>query len=90
MKTKENIPENIAVFFQDLDGRANRTAIFKYYRNIDESSLWPIRNKFNLTERVINKLYRFERLGGYYLTGLELCLWLDNEMSQMVNDSENW
>ena len=82
---RTNIPENIAVFYQDLDGRANRSAIFKYYRDIDESHLWPIRNDFNLTQRAINRLYKFESMGGYYLTGLELCLWLDAEMGTIVN-----
>ena len=82
---KTNIPENIACFFQDLEGRKNRTAIFKYYRSIDESNLWPIRDRFNVTERAINRLYKFEALSGHYMEGLELCYWLDGEMSEIVN-----
>lgn len=82
----DNIPENIAAKFEDLDGRANRTAIFKHYRQEDQSHYWPILSEFNGTERAIRRLYRWEKESGYYLTGLELCLWLDNELSNIVNN----
>jgi len=85
MKTRETIAENIAVLYDHLDGKANRKAIFKHYRDMDESNLWPVSNRFDCTERAINRLYRFERAGGYYLTGIELCLFLDGQLSDIVN-----
>ena len=84
-KKHRNIPENIAIIFRHLDGRANRQAIFTHYRNLDESNLYPVLNDFNATERAIRRLYTFEQKSGEYLTGLELCLFLDPEISNIVN-----
>lgn len=82
---KERIAENIAKLYEHLDGRQHRSAIFKHYRDIDESHLFPVRGKFNVTKRAIQRLYRFEREYGQQLLGLEICLWLENEMSELVN-----
>jgi hypothetical protein len=82
---KEQISENIAALYEHLDGKKNRTAIFRHYRSIDDSGCWPILGRFNATNRAINRLYRFERSGGYYLTGLELCYFLEAEISEIVN-----
>ena len=84
-KKYRNIPENIARLFRHLDGRTNRKAIFTHFRNLDESNLYPILNDFNATERAIRRLYTFEQKSGEYLTDLELCLFLDSEISNIIN-----
>lgn len=85
-KISNNIAENIAKKFEHLDGKEHRKAVFKHYRNNDESPLYPIHNSFNVTERAIQRLRRFEREGGFYLLGLELCLSLDDLISEIVNN----
>ena len=78
----ERIAENIANLYRDKNGIANRRAIFKHYRSIDESHLYPIFNRFNVTKRAI----QHESKLGYALTGLELCLFLDEEISNIINN----
>lgn len=73
------------------DTEKNRAAIRKLYRTQDESHLWPIRGKFNVTTRAAKKVsYYLIQGAGYDLAGLEYCLALENEMSQIVNDERNW
>jgi hypothetical protein len=86
-RISRNIAENIANFFLHLDGPINRKAIFRHYRNTDESHLWPVSNRFNCTERAIQHLYKYERESGDYLLGLELCYFLDGELSTIVNQA---
>lgn len=81
-----NIPENIAQEFDHLEDKNNRSAIFQHFRENDESHLFPIFNSFNASDRAIQRLYRFEKAVGYYLIGLELALWLDTEISTIVNN----
>lgn len=71
--------------FQTLDALlcngydlSNKT-INKYFRIIDDSNLWPIKGKFNVTERAIRKVQKMR------LSGLEYCLALDSEISRIVN-----
>ena len=52
-----------------------------YFRANDESHKWPIRNKFDATERAIRRL----RKTGMYNGGLEYFLALDSELSRIVN-----
>jgi len=77
----ETIAENINKLY---DGDRNK--ILKHYLNIDESDLWPICNKFNVTKRAINRLKKFERDSGEYLSGLELCYFIDDQISNIVNN----
>jgi hypothetical protein len=63
----------------------SRKDILKYFLNNDESHLFPIRGKFNATERAIRRLYKYERESGEYLEGLELYLFLENQISDIVN-----
>ena len=81
----ETIAENIARKFDHLDDRKNRSAIFSHYREIDDSHLYPIFSSGLATRVAIQRLYRFEK-HGYYLTGLELCLYLEAEISTIVNN----
>ncbi|MFA5196699.1 MAG: hypothetical protein WC401_12950 [Bacteroidales bacterium] len=78
-------PEQIAKETDHLNGKENRKMIFKIFRFFDNSHLWPINRRFNATERAINRLYKYERLSGEYLTGLELTLFLDQQISDIVN-----
>ena len=55
------------------------------FRQHDQSSLYPIRNRFNATERAIRRL----RKTGYYNGGMEYAYALDNEIGAIVNDPRN-
>jgi len=63
--------------------------INKYFRSIDESDKFPIRGKFNVTERAIRRVRKVK--GELDLNGgLSYYLTLENEISNIVNDSRNW
>lgn len=57
-----------------------------YFRSIDDSHLWPIRGRFNATERAIRRLRKLSRDGLDCTSGLEYYLSLENEISRIVND----
>jgi len=76
--------EKIAELTNDLEGIANIKAINKLYRKQDESHLWPINNRFNVTERAIRKARQFQKESDY-VYGLEYCYLLDNIISNIVN-----
>jgi len=59
--------------------------INRHFRNEDESHLFPICGKFNVTERAIRKV-RKQGLNG----GLEYYLALETEIGRIVNDERNW
>lgn len=65
--------------------RANRAAINRAFRAADESHLWPIRGRFNATERAIRAVQRYTNESGDDLAGLEYALALDAELSRIVN-----
>jgi len=62
-----------------------RRQIFKEFREKDDSKLFPVCGKFNATERAIRRLYKFESAYGERLEGLHLELWLENEITNIVN-----
>ena len=64
-----------------LEESASISAINAVFRNHDQSGLYPIRGKFNATERAIRRLRR-NRLG---LQGMEYAAALDCEISNIVN-----
>ena len=77
--------ERIAELTDDLEGRANITAINKLFREQDESNLYPINGRFNATERAIKQSRKMAQYnGGCY--GLEYCYQLDHLISQIVNN----
>ena len=81
--------EQIAEKTENKEGIANIRAINKLYRDQDESHLWPIRNKFNVTDRAIRKARNFQKAaGGVY--GLEYCYLIDHIISEIVNNENNW
>jgi len=65
---------------------ASKRAINKAFRKTDNSFLWPICGKFNVTERAIRKLRRLDSS----LQGLEYILALEAECSRIVNNEKNW
>lgn len=77
--------EKIAEQFDHLDGIANIRAINKWFRDNDESHLWPISGRFNCTERAIRKARQFQRDSGA-IYGLEYVYLLDGIISEIVND----
>jgi len=80
--------EQIAFETDYKDGIANIRAINRIYRNQDESHLWPISGRFNVTERAIRKAREFQRASGA-VYGLEYCYLLDDLISKIVNDPRN-
>ena len=57
----------------------------RYFRNEDESDMWPICGKFNVTERAIRKVRKLGLNGG-----LEYYLALEAEITDIVNNEKNW
>ena len=52
------------------------------FLDVDESHLWPILGRFNVTKRAINRAKKFP----YPLRGLEYWLYLESQISAIVND----
>ena len=78
--------EQIALETDDKNGLANIRAINRMYRAQDESNLWPINNRFNVTERAIRQVRKLSgEIGGLY--GLEYCYALEAAMSHIVNSA---
>lgn len=72
--------------------RAHRTRINKLLRQLDDSHLWPILNRFNATDRAIRQYDRecrkyqqeiADSVYSYYHT-------IYNKISEIVNDPRNW
>lgn len=74
--------EQIAQAADHLTGRANIAAINRAFRAQDESHKWPIKNRFNATERAIRRVR-----AAMPCEGLEYALALDAELSRIVNGS---
>jgi len=79
--------EKIAELTDEKEGIANIRAINKLYREQDESNLWPINNRFNVTDRAIRRAQRFQRESGSACYGLEYCYLLESILSEIVNNS---
>lgn len=60
--------------------------INKYFRKHDDSHLFPIRGRFNATERAIRRLRKYRREGMEINPGYEYYLSLEREISEIVND----
>ena len=57
-----------------------------YFRENDESNLWPICGRFNVTERAIRRIRKKRHDGLCVNAGLEYYLTLETEISEIVND----
>jgi len=81
IKTAEDIAALADSASSDL---AARRIINKAYRAQDESHLWPIRGRFNVTNRAIRRVNAIERHNGAMRT-LEYCYAIESVMSEIVN-----
>jgi len=79
-------PYQIAERADALDGVNNIKEINRLYRKQDDSHLYPIRNRFNATERAIRKARAFQRDAGA-VYGLEYSLLIDGILSDIVNSA---
>jgi hypothetical protein len=79
-------PYQIANNADKFDGLTNIKEINRLFRKQDESHLFPIRNKFNATERAIRRARAFQRDSGA-VYGLEYALLLDQMLSDIVNSA---
>lgn len=77
--------EQIAEQCDDKDGRANIAAINKLFRFQDESHLYPINNRFNVTERAIRQAAKFQRDNGA-VYGLEYAYLIYGLIDEIVNN----
>ena len=77
--------EQIARAAEDYSGRENRARINAAYRKQDDSHLWPVCGRFNVTERAIRRIRRLERDGAVIGDGLEYAYTLESIMSEIVN-----
>jgi hypothetical protein len=66
-----------------------KRAINREFRNQDDSHLWPIKGRFNVTERAIRAARKYERESGCAMDGLEYASFLEAECSRIVNDPKN-
>lgn len=66
-----------------------RVLINCMFRAQDDSNKWPISGKFNVTERAIRHARKFER-DSDVMSPLEYALFLEQDMSTIVNNSKNW
>jgi hypothetical protein len=78
-------PEQIAARAEQFDGISNIREINRLFRKQDESHLYPVCGRFNVTERAIRRLQRYNREGACIEPGLEYALALENEISHIVN-----
>lgn len=62
-----------------------RRKINKLFRLQDDSHLWPVCNKFNVTERAIRKANKFEKTNGT-MSPLEYALFIEDVSSRIVNN----
>jgi len=76
--------EQIAQKADHLDGPANINFINNLFRDQDESHLWPILNKFNVTEKAIEMAMQYD-----CSPGIEYACVVDNLIGEIVNDPQN-
>lgn len=61
-----------------------RRKINKLFREQDDSHLWPVSGKFNVTDRAIQRAYKIEQANGT-MSPLEYALFIEAESSRIVN-----
>jgi hypothetical protein len=66
-----------------------RRFINSEFKRQDDSDKWPIQGRFNVTERAIRHARKFEEQRGV-MSPYEYALFLEEDMSRIVNDSNNW
>lgn len=77
--------EEIASRCEHLQGQASIAGINRLFRAQDDSHKFPVRGRFDATERAIRKLRR-QRCEGVILDdGLEYATALEHEIQEVVN-----
>ena len=64
--------------------------INKLFRDNDESGLWPVRGRYNVTERAIRRVRRDVLPHTGPTGGIEYAETLSNTISEIVNNPRNW
>jgi len=77
-------PLQIADKADHLNGNAHIACINRLYREQDESHLYPINGKFNVTERAIRQASDIRRQTEA-TAGIEYCYMLDSLITEIVN-----
>lgn len=67
-------------------GARNTAAINKYFRDRDESGLYPVDGRFNATERAIRKVRREFTECGMRCEGLEYAQAIDATLDRIIAD----
>jgi hypothetical protein len=67
---------------------SEKRAINKMARLTDESHKWPICSRFNATERAIRRAREYSRLSSEFSSSYEYWLFLDQTISEIVNNNE--
>jgi hypothetical protein len=80
-------PYQIADRASGLEGTANIAMINRLFARQDDSNLWPINGRFNVTQRAIRRLRRL-RAEVEINPGLEYALALDDEIGRIVNGED--
>lgn len=75
----------LSIAWKKSDTPLGQTRVInRLYRQQDDSGKWPIRGKFNVTERAIRRVRGTCDCPDSYARALE------REMSIIVNDERNW
>lgn len=70
--------------------RSEVVEINRRLRAADESHLWPICGKFSATGRAIGRILKQMQNGLYIESAAEYEAAVDEEISRIVNDPDNW
>ena len=62
-----------------------RRIINRLFRLQDDSHLWPVNGRFNVTERAVRRARAFERQADC-MSPLEYAYFIETECSRIVND----
>ncbi len=69
---------------------AQKREINARYRTKDDSHLWPICGRFNVTERAIRQARKLAHYNGEFNSSYEYEAVLDHLCGQIVNDPRNY
>lgn len=69
---------------------ADIRCINKELRAKDDSHLWPIRGRFNVTERAIRRVRRLQKEGLVIEGPLDYQAVVEGIISEIVNNERNW
>jgi hypothetical protein len=70
----------------DEMGRATTIKVNRAMRALDESDLWPVRGRFNVTDRAIRRTRAYLRESGDSPDVFLYAELVDGELSRIVND----